>query len=472
MNLRFTLIFLLFAPLISRAQEAPSGAFTLQDCIAYALENATEIQNARLEEEAAKAKVRETIGIGLPQVSGSVSAQQSPTQPRFFAQYSPTGFGLTADQAQQLGVQEGDVYAAENFFQLKGNADASLRIDQLIFNGSYIVGLQASNAFKELSVKSTNQSKEEIVAGVSKAFYNYLINKERLALFEANIGRVDSLYQTTKAMNESGFAEKLDVDRLKVNLNNLKTERDNFQNLYVLSYKLLKFQMNYPLDQEIEIIGAISVDIFQPEAPVESDWTYTNRADYQLLLTNKKLQELNIRNKYAEALPSLGAFANLGYNTQSPSFGGLFSTESNFNGISEVGPDKWYGYSTVGLSLRWNLFTGTQRIFQIQQERIELEKINNNFSKFEQSVDLEIEQNQLTLQNATSKLASQKENMELAGSIFSITQTKYQQGVGSNLEVVEADTALKEAQTNYYNALFEAIIAKIDLQKSLGRLKP
>ena len=471
MNLRFTLVLFFVVPLLSRGQDNSVKTFTLQDCINYALDNSPDAQNALLGEQAAKAKVKETIGIGLPQVSGSVSAQKSPTLQRFFSTYDPNAsFGISPDDAAALGINPGDVFAAQNFFQLKSGGDAHLQVDQLIFNGSYIVGLQASNAYKELAVKSSGQTRQEIVANVTKAYYNYLISKERMTLFDANIARVDSLYQTTIQMNKNGFAEKLDVDRLKVNLNNLKTERDNFANMYVLSYKLLKFQMNYPFSEGLVISGAITSDLFQPEPPIESDWSYQQRADYQVLLTNKKLQELNIRNKYAEALPTIGAFANLGYNTQSPTFTGLFKTESNFEGVPQVGPDEWYKYSTFGLRLSWNLFTGSQRFYQIQQEKIELEKINNNFEKFERSVDLEIEQNYLMLQNAISKLESQTENMELAKSIFNVTQIKYQQGVGSNLEVIEADTSLKEAQTNYYNAVYEAIIAKIDLQKSLGRL--
>jgi outer membrane protein len=345
-----------------------------------------------------------------------------------------------------------------------------LAINQILFNGSYIVGLQASNAYKDLTVKNTNQTKEQLIANVSKAYYNVLINTERLDLFNSNISRLDTLYRNTVEMNQNGFAEKIDVDRLKVNLNNIKTERDNFINLNELAMQLLKFQMNYPQAQPLAIGGSINEELAKPLEELSADWDYKQRPDYQRLLANKKMQELNLKNKYAEALPSIGAFANLGYSTQSPDFGGIFKTNSTFKEQPAVGPDSWYKYSTVGVRLSWQIFTGSQRYFQIQQQKIELAKIDNNFEQVQQSIDLEVRQAQINLQNAQRKLEVQRENSELAKNIFSITQTKYQEGVGSNLEVVEADNSLKEAQNNYYNALYEAIIAKIDLQKAFGTL--
>jgi len=336
----------LLLPLLANAQTetatlTTAKGFTLNDCIEYAINNAVSVKNARLDQEIADAKVRETIGIGLPQVNGSASVSYAETQPRFFGQYDPNSdfFGL----GNVPGIQPGDVAAAQNFFQLKGSGDASVSINQLIFNGSYIVGLQASQAYKDLAIKSYNQSEEELILNISKAYYNLLINRERVELYESNIARVDTLYSDTRAMYENGFAEKIDVDRIKVSLNNLVTERDNFIRLVDLSERLLKFQMNYPLDKEIEISETMSTTILEAEIEMAEDWDYSKRPDYQVLLANEKLQQLNIKNKYAESLPVISAFANLGYSTQSPTFGGIFTTNSGFDEQPNVGPDKWYG---------------------------------------------------------------------------------------------------------------------------------
>lgn len=465
-----TLLFIAMSTWLGAQQT--TDRFSLEECISYGLKNNVEVQNARLDEEIATARVKETVGIGLPQVSGSVTVQQSPTQQRFFTQYIPeSSFFLTQEQAADLGVEEGDVAALENIFQLKGAGDASLSINQLIFNGSYIVGLQASQAYKDLSIKSANQTREEMVMNISKAYYNVLIAQERLLLVDANLGRLDSLYRNTAAMYESGFVEKIDLDRLRVNINNLKVNKQSMENLNNLSTRLLKFQMNYPFEQELLLTGSLESEALQQvEVPDVTEWEYSNRPDYQVLQANYELQKLNIRNKYAEALPSISAFANLGYSTQSPDFGGIFKTEANFSGNDQIGPDKWYGYSTLGLRLSWNLFTGLQRSYQIQQEKLSLSKIDNGFKSLEKSIELDIQKSRDNLKDALDALDVQSENVALATNIFEITQVKYQEGVGSSLEVIEADTDLKEAQTNYYNALYDAIIAQLELKKALGLL--
>jgi len=468
---KLTLLFLMLSTWLV-AQET-SGSFTLDDCVEYALKNSVDAKNALLDEQIATARVKETVGIGLPQVSGSVSVQQSPTQPRFFTQYTAGGgsFFITDEQASQMGLSDGDVVALRNIFQLKGAGDANLSINQMIFNGSYFVGLQASKAYKELSVKNSNQTSEDIVMSVSKAYYNLLIAREQLSLVNANLNRLDTLYRNTLAMYENGFAEKIDADRLKVTLNNLKVNRENIENLNDLSMRLLKFQMNFPFDEELTIGGSLEDEAMQKvELPEAENWDYSNRPDYQVLQANYELQKLNIKNKYAEAIPMISAFANLGYSTQSPNFGGLFATKTDFEDQNGVGPDKWYGYSTLGLSLKWNMFTGLQRNYQIQQEKLSLSKIENGFEVLERSIELDIKRAQDNLDNALSRLEVQKENAELAEYIFNISQIKYQEGVGSNLEVIEADTSLKEAQTNYFSALYDAIIAQLELKKALGIL--
>jgi outer membrane protein len=450
-----------------------SASFGLDECIDYATKNAVTIKNAVLEQEIAKAKVKETVGIGLPQVSGSIGLQHNPTLSRFFSTYQPgSAFGVDSTTANMLGMQQGDVYAAENFFQLQSAGDASLSVSQLIFNGSYIVGLQASNAYKDLSIRQANQTKEEVVLNVSKAYYNLLIMREQLELVEANIGRIDTLLFNTEAMVENGFAEKIDADRIRVTLNNLTSEQINLRNMEDLSVKLLKLQMNYPFDQPLTVTGSIADAVIEPvNVPNPESWSYSIRPDYQVFEANRKLQQLNIKNKYAEGLPVIAAFANLGRSTQSPNFGGLFKSESNFTEIEDqIGVDSWYGYSSVGLSLSWSLFTGLQRNFQIQQQKLELQKLENGFDALEMQIDLEIQQSDVNLNNAMKQLEVQTDNKDLAGEIYKISKIKYEEGVGSNLEVIEANTSLKEAQTNYYSALYNAIIAQLELRKALGIL--
>ena len=446
------------------------STFDLEECMNYAVEHEATSVNASLDEEIAALSVKETVGIGLPQISGSSNLQHNPDLPRFFSRYNPNGgFGISEGDAQELGIQEGDVFGATNFFQLKSNGDMNLSATQLIFNGSYIVGLKAARTYKELSSKQKEYTQSELQAAVAKAYFNVLINEERLELYESNLDRIEKLHKETEALYESGFAEKIEVDRLKVTLNNAKTQKSNYESLSTLSLQLLKFQMNYPLSDTLELKGSISDFVDGAIQNIPQDYELTNRSDYQTLVINKELQELNLKNLYAGALPVIQAFGTVGRSTQSATFGGLFRTDSNFGEAPGVGPDKWYGYSTIGLSLNWSLFTGLQRKYQIQQQKVEIRKLENSLTQFESQVQVEVEQQGILLRNANENLDVQRENMELAQNIFDIAEIKYKEGVGSSLEVVNADNDLKQAQTNFFNALFDAVIAKIDLTRAVGK---
>jgi outer membrane protein len=471
-----TLAVLLLAGGSAIAQQA-STTMTLDQCIEYALRNSVNSQNAMLDVDIAKARVKETTGVGLPQVIAGASVVYNHQLPRFFARYTEPdpnnpGFSLLGDKPIP-GLRTGDVVAAQNFFQLKTTGDASVTINQMIFNGSYFVGLKAAAAYKNLAYKNAAVTQQTLIQNVMKAYYGVLINNERTQLFDVNIARVDSLLRNTKALLQNGFAESIDVDRIQVTYNNLVSERDKFLNMKELSLALLKFQMNYPMDDDLAITGSIQdVEVDSNIDAMGDDFDYKIRPDYQALEASRQLQSLNLRNQYAGALPTVGAFGKGGMQTQSSTIGGIFKTNTPLgeNDIPGIGPDKWYAYSQFGVSLNWNIFTGLQRNYRIQQEKMNLQKIENNFRNLKSAVDLEVKQSSIVFENALKTLTSQKQNMELAGNVARVTRIKFEQGVGSNLEVVTAESSLKEAQNNYYNALYDAMIAKVDLDKAYGRL--
>jgi outer membrane protein TolC len=239
------LLLILLAGLCTGAMAQQSGqTLSLDQCIQYALENSVQAKNALLDQEKAKYRVKEITGMGLPQISGEASVTHNEKLQRFFMAYSSQGGFIDFGPNVPPGLQEGDVIAAPNFFQLKSAGNASVTANQLIFNGSYFVGLKVAKAYKDLAIKSADATNESIIQQVTVAYYNVLINKEREALFNSNIARVDSLLKTTTALNKNGFAEAIDVDRIQVTLNNLKTEHDKVVSLNEVGIYLLKFQMN------------------------------------------------------------------------------------------------------------------------------------------------------------------------------------------------------------------------------------
>lgn len=476
-TLLFAGLWLLTSGLTLAQTTGSSAPMSVEACIEYALENSVTLQNARLDEEIARAKVNETRGIGLPQVEGNVQITHNQQLARFFSIYQTAqSFGGENEQGEPNinipGVAPTDVVASQNFFQLKSAGQAGLSINQIIFNGSYIVGLRAANAYRELSRRGTEQSTEQTIENVTKAYYSVLINQERLKLFDNNIARVDSLLRTTEALRSNGFAENIDVDRTRVALNNLMTERDKFVQLQELSMALLKFQMNYPL-QEPLVLQTVDFGTLNVSASLDSltsSWDYNQRADYRYLSTQKKLQELDLRNNYAASMPSLVAFANLGLSTQSPDVAGIFATNTHLTDDGNIGPDKWYGSSLFGVSLQVPIFSGLQRNYKVQQSKLNLQKVENGLQQTQSAIDLEIEQSRIMYANVVKTLASQKENTDLAQNILNVTEAKYKQGLASNQEVITAESDLREAQINYYNSLLDALMARVDLLKSYGLL--
>jgi outer membrane protein len=480
-HLYLPLIILLLLPGFSRAQQNQnSQSFTLEQCIQYALENSTTVKNAWLDEEIADARVKETRGIGLPQIDASIGITHNQKLPRFFGTYmepdpnNPNQFSLIPPMP---GLQSGDIVAGQNFFQLKSSGNAGLSISQILFNGSYLVGLKAASAYRELSVRSSQQTKEQTIQQVMKAYYGVIINKDRIQLFDNNLSRVEQLLKTTKALNENGFSESIDVDRLQVTLNNLKSEREKFVNLQELSLHLLKFQMNYPMTDPLDVQGDISSLTVDENVLQEYsvEWDYKKRTDYAVLETNRKLLSLDVKNKFAAGLPSLVAFANLGYSTQSNNISGIFQTNTGqpLNGWENgAGPDKWYSFSSFGVTLNVPVFSGLQRTYRLQQSKLSLQKTENSMLSLKSAIDLEIKQSAIGYLNSVTSLKSQNENMKLAENIAKVTRIKYEQGVGSNIEVIDAESSLKESQINYYNALYDALVAKVDLDKAYGKLNP
>ncbi|MTI22845.1 TolC family protein [Fulvivirga sp. RKSG066] len=426
------------------SQEQNQVDYTLQESIDYALENNTSIINSAYEKEIAETQVGETLSQGLPQANVEAGINYN-----FEPQKSLIDIS-TFDPSVPEGTEQ------EVSFQQRYDGNINLNVRQLIFDGSFFVGLQASKTFKELSSKEHIKTKIDVVEAVSKAYYNVLVTEERFDLLQANLSRLDTLLEETSLMFENGFAEKIDVSRLKVQYNNLKVQYDNTEELLKVSKDLLKFQMGMPIGQPIMLSD--NLDEITLNTTLGDDFDYSQRIEYSQLQTNQALVNLDMKNNKVKYLPTLYANFNYGYNTQTSQSDQWFQS------------DRWLNYGFVGATLSVPIFDGFLKSNKIQKNKIEAKQIQESFQELENSIDLQIRQTKINMNNALDEMAAQKENMELAKEIYDVTKIKYQEGVGSNFEVVEADTEYKEAQTNYYNALYDALVAKVELEKAYGKL--
>ncbi|MEM7371251.1 MAG: TolC family protein [Bacteroidota bacterium] len=436
-------------------------SLTLEESIQYALSNNKEVQNARFDEYIAQARVKEIIANGYPQISATADLQyfvELPTQilPGFFnPKVDPTTGQPVIDPVTGEPVP-GDPLEVQFGFPWQSNA--GVQVNQLIADGVFFLGLKAAKTYVEISEVASNRTQEQTALQVSKAYYQALIAKEQLSILDANLARIQRLFDETKALNQEGFVEKIDVDRLQINLTNLEVEREKVVRFVAMGKNLLKFQMGLPIATDIELTEAVEDHSSPPSLIADfSTFNLENRVEYRLLQSQKKLEGYNIQRIKAGRYPSLYAFGSYQYNAQRDDFSFFDSNQ------------KWFPISVVGLQLNVPIFSGFRLNAQHQQSQIALKKLDNQAELLQNSIYLELSNSQSNLQNAYESLARFQDNIELAQKVFSVTQIKYKEGVGSSIEVNEAENQLKEAESHYLNGLFEYLMAQLDWQKAQGQ---
>ena len=448
-KIKFVCVLAILMPMGILAQEESTKSMSLEECVNFALENNRNLKSIRLEEAIAETQVGETRSMGLPQVNLQSGLNYNYQIRQAFL---PNSF-ITGDPNS-----EGFTPIA---FSPQYDGNAVVSVSQLLFDGSYFVGLQAAKTLRELRQKESNQSEVATVEAITKAYYLVLITEERLKLLNANKEQLERVLNETKALNENGFAEKIDVDRIMVNYNNIQTENNQAQRSYDYTMDMLKFQMGMPLKTNLSLAGSIAhltMEVGEYLSKTEN-FNYQERSEYSILQTNQDLANLDLKNNKATHLPKLYANFNYGYNSGANSISRL--TEFNSN---------WFEFGAVGFSLNWDLFTGLNRSNKMEKNRIQIEQIELQKAQLMSSIDMEIKQSKDNLQAAKESLDVQLQNKELALSVYNQVEIKYKNGLASSLDLLDAETAKKQAETNYYSALYDAVIAKIELEKALGIL--
>ena len=443
----FIALFLLSIFRLSAQSESKKN-FSLQESLQFALEHSASIKNADLDIQIAQKRIKETKGTGLPQVSLSGDVT-------YFLEF-PTSI-IPASIFNPLAPT--DQYVAFQF-GLPMSSKAGFDVSQLLFSGEFLVGLQAAKSYAELSRRNKERTEQEVLQQVSKSYYLVLINQERVGLLDANIQRLEKILKDTKALNEQGFVEKLDVDRLSVSLSNLKIEKQKMQNFVEISLYLLKFQMGYPVGEPIQLIDKLNESLARASIAIEG--SFEKRPEYKLLQMQQKLYELDLRRHRAAYLPTLVAFGNFAYQGYRADFGDIF-----FQPLTK----RFYPQSLVGLQLNVPIFKGLSQHARVEQAQLAMQKSSNDMANFKNAVALEVFNSQSSLNNSLKTLDEQKKNVDLATEVARVTRIKYEQGVGSNLEVVTAETELKNAQTIYLSTLYDALVARTDLEKANGTLE-
>jgi outer membrane protein TolC len=431
----------LITSLVANAQ-----TYSLKQAVDYAIAHQVQVKNSQIDLQNASAKINEIKAMGLPQVNGSLALTNNLILQRVFI---PAKIFNPA-------AAEGELIAAK--FGVDNSGFANVGLSQLVFDGTYLLGLKASSVYKDLAVKSVTQSKQQVAENVTKAYYGILVNEKRQGLLALNVARLDTLLKETRELNKQGFVEKIDVQRLDVQANNLRTELENIERLQALSYSLLKFQMGYPIEEPIRLSESLEkVELATFNTNAAGDFNYANRIEYSILQTQENLAELDLKSIKAGYMPRLVLNANYGYNAGANAFSDLVSKQ-------------WFDNAAITVALQIPIFDGFSKKYKAVQSANNLQKVRQSYSLLKSSIDLQRSQASITMKNALESMKEQKANLDLANEISRVTRVKYQQGVGSNLEVLNAESSIKESQANYFTALYNALIAKVEFEKANGTL--
>ncbi|WP_295127790.1 TolC family protein [uncultured Chitinophaga sp.] len=453
MQLQRKLIGLLGAmmPLVATVhaqQQAPATQgvqpLSVQQAIDYALANQNSIKTAKLDELIALARNKEVSGLALPNISATGNFQDNPVIQKQLLDAS--NFDPTVPKGTLVPFA----------FGLKYNAGGQVNINQVLFDPSVLVALQARRTLEELANKNVKKAEIDVKAQVYQSYYSVLSAQKALDFLSGNIGRLEQMLNETNEIYKNGLAEKLDVDRLTVQVTNLRTEQTRLRNMIEVTTASLKYQIGMPLNQPVQFTDTLDVNVARTMEDV-SGFNYTERIEYQLLDAQKRANEYNLKRYRLAHLPTLSAFANGGASRQT-------------NKFDYLGSEMWYGYVSWGLNLNVPIFNGNQRKRQTEQAYLEVEKSSVAINNVKLGIDLERQTSATTFRNNVLSLEAQEKNMGLAQEVLSVTRTKYREGVGSSLEMITAENDLLTAQNNYFNALYNAISAKIDYLKANGKL--
>jgi outer membrane protein len=432
-----TVFILLFSVISVSAQTN----FSLTDAQQYALKHKTEALNANLDFQIAKKEISALRATGLPQINAEGTFQRFLSLP------------VSLIPAEFMGGQPGEFIELQ--FGTDYNVTGSIAASQLIFDGSYFVGLQAASAYKELTQQQQLLTERDLKLNVARAYYSVLLTKENNLILAKNITEVQKQLHEAEQIYKNGFIEELDVDRLRLTLSTLTNQKQQIERQYEISLLLLKYQMGYPVKEQILLTD--SLNSFVPESdpqdlPVVN---VTNRQEYKVMERSEKMYRLNVKNNKMRYLPTISAFASYQQSAQRNEFTFFESDKS------------WFTTAVAGASIKLPIWDSFHKAAQVQKAQLELHKVLNQKTDLTQALTMQNEKARTEYQSAWEKYINQRENLDLAEKIQNKTTIKYNEGVGSSLEVSTAQNAYYQVQSQYLSALFELLVAQLEWEKTL-----
>jgi outer membrane protein TolC len=441
-NLLIVTIF--FATTVLAQEQKPVYAFSLADAVSYAQKNNVQVKNSLLDIDIQMQTNREIASAALPTIGSNLSATNFLTIPTSLL------------PGQIFGGAAGTFIPVQ--FGTKYNSTYGINFNQILFDGQVFIALQARATSLEWKRKNAALTEENIKANIYKIYYQLSASKTQLNILDANIERLQKLANDAAAMYKNGFAEKLDVDKVNVQLNNLQTEKLKATNSVTIGFMGLKMLMGMPVKDSLVLTDIINESNLSTDVLYEDNFQYSLRKDFQYLTTIQKLSQYNIKRYQLSFLPTItlnGAYTKNAQRTEFDFF------EKNGN---------WFKTSLIGLNINLPIFTGMSRMAKVNKAKLELQQVDNQMTALKNNIDNELSQAKLNYMSSVATVNFQKKNMQLAENVYSQTKKKFEAGAGSNTEISAAQADLVAAQNNFMNALYTALISKVDLLKASGKL--
>jgi outer membrane protein len=435
---RITAVLLLATGLYSFKLTAQADSvlrFSLEEAQLYSIENFFQSKNSALDVEAAKKKILEMTSLGLPQVSASANYQHIPGEiPSFELPLGPNG--------ELVPVE---------FYQ-KNNTQYGVNLNQLIFSGEYIVGVQASRVYKLFTEQNYERVKIDVKQGVASTYYGVLILKSNLSAIEQSIENLKLMYDQSVQTLNAGMMEDTDVDQINLTLKNTENTMTSLRNSIQYMQRLLKYQLGLPEEASVELTDSLETLIERNIiSAYDEEFNLDENIEYQIVSSQERLRTLNMKIEQTKYLPSLSGFYNYTNNTNQPDF-----------------PPPVNHY--LGLSLNFNILQSGYRHARVQQAKIALMQTQNLKEEEVIRLNLVAQQAVWNYESALNTYLNEKLNIELSQRVLDKTSIKYKEGVVSSLDLTQVNNQFLVARRTYTTAAQSLLDAKIALDKAYNRL--
>lgn len=438
-------IWLLILVFTTTGAVAQNHRFSLEEAQRFALENSYVLKNTRSDITLAQKEVWKTITTGLPQVSGTANYNKFLDLP---VSLIPGEF-FGEDPGTYMPVKFGQDYSS----------DYGFTVSQLIFDGSYIVGVGSSKIYLNLAQHAHEKTEIEIRDAVAQAYYLVLIGRQNQRVMEENLENVNKLYAETRAYYENGFREEMDVDQMRILVKNAENEVLKAEREITIAKVVLKYAMGYKMDEDIELTDELDrflLPLTKSGNPNRFD--FSSHIDYRLATTNFQVSEKLLKLEKVAFLPSLSGF----YSYSKTAYGNnanLFKSSVS-----------WFPSSLVGLQLSIPLFNSGQKVLKVQQAQINLEKATNERRLAETTLQKDFLTAVAEMESAVEKYENDVENRELAEKILEKSKIKFNNGISSSTELSQLETQYIQTHGAYVASVMQLLQADLKLKKAMGTL--